>query len=299
MAEEQTDTAVGTPAGVDYSRIDELLKGGPFGSEDTAAPEPTPARDAAADLEDARSEGASADEDAPTGDGDETSDSEGEEEAGRVNLKEIAERLGVSVKDLYDLEIPMKDGEPPITLGEFKDRAAELMTVEAQQTEFFEQRASFNKEQMTARKEISDILRVLPQQAYTPELVRVSMAVARETAQREAELLESALPEWSDPAVQAQDWKEIKTALAEYGYKGFEVDEIVDHRVKVVLRDYVRLQKLVKSANGSAKEVRRSPGRKNTPRKGNPLREALNRAKQSGASEAVKLSAVEQLIRGG
>lgn len=57
----------------------------------------------------------------------ETREEEAVEETQELrSLPDLAEYLGVSIEDIYDLELPMPDGRDPIKLGQWKDRETEI-----------------------------------------------------------------------------------------------------------------------------------------------------------------------------
>ncbi len=240
-----------------------------------------------------------------TADGDEdnddtrTTDGAAGEDAKPVTLKDIAEELGVSAKDLYnELLIPMGQGQEPITLGEFKDRVKDLAHIDEVMTNTLEREKRFYKEQAAARKEMTELMTVLPREAYTPELLQASQRVARETAIREGAALLERIPEWQDGNVMSAEQSKIRETLAEYGYRSYEADTIIDHRVWAILREFQQLKDTVK--NNDPDRFRERTGTKRgapkRPASANSLRAKINKAKRQGASEADKLDAVGALM---
>lgn len=238
------------------------------------------------------------DEDA--GDEDKTTEEQSAGDDEPMSLDELAAELGVSAKLLYDVKIPMGSDEP-MTLGEFKDRARELRELDVTRDEFERTRTSFERDQTIARKEITDIFAVIPQQWYTPQVVQAAQEVARQTQLREADALDAALPEWRDPNVRQAEWREITQEMRNYGYRDYELDGVEDHRVKLVLREFVKYKKAYESAEPGAKRVRDSqknkPSRKVTG--DTSLRAAINRAKRPGATDSDKTAGVAALINKG
>jgi hypothetical protein len=177
-------------------------------------------------------------------------DDQGDEELlEQLQVKDLADRVGMKAADLYDqLQVPLPDGRGSVSLDELKGAYLETAAREDQRAEFELERETFaddrNRRELQdirLQRELASVMQFV--QELPPELVEQGQAAHAETMAREQELLYRALPELRDPVKFDQlRQTQIETAR-EYGFTRGEVDSISDHRLIVLLRDLSELKR--------------------------------------------------------
>ena len=203
---------------------------------------------------------ASADTDAP-GDSGEVAEGEGQSNGkeGGLTLESLAEKLDMKVKDLYDLEIPMGDGEP-MKLGMLKDLAAEAGDVKLAREQIELKKLENDNEIMAARAEMGQIVSMLGGQV-TPQLLERARSEMNLMAERERRATLDAIPEWKDPDTYAREREKITDHLRGYGISQAEISTIHDHRILKMVADATRDRMKIKGALENATTIRQAPGK--------------------------------------
>lgn len=210
-------------------------------------------------------------------------------------MAEAAERLGIEAKDLYKLSITTGDGDT-VSIGDLKDAHQNRLAAE-QETAKREVALDQRETAITADQRIWAEMGDQLAQILTPQ-VRQQLAERmseRESAERRKLL--QALPEMQDEAKFDQFRSDVVDTLGKYGYKPHEI-VVGDHRQLIVLRDLIRLQHRVDQLSKFQPEPL-MPRQSKPQGRGNPTsraQAALNKAK--GGTEAHKVDAVAQLLKG-
>jgi len=110
------------------------------------------------------------------------------------------------------------------------------------------------------------------------------------------------IPEWKDPKVYQKDADRMGPLLAEYGFSPQEVQNVYDHRLTQVIRDFMLLKETAGKANLTKKKLRITKKRLSSSNtetvkvgKKVALNKKLNHAKDS-KDDRVKASAIADLL---
>lgn len=215
-----------------------------------------------------------------------------------VTLSTLAEHLGIESADLYEVEIPVGNGES-VSLSELKDNFKEYGPANEYSAKIKEREETLEKQLLQTRSELSRLM------SFVPENVRNSMIEAARDSQQAWEkdqhnaVLE-AVPEWKDSDARASDRDAIVGMLSEYGFSAQEVGYTQDARTLRFMRDAMRDRKRLAELETAAKK---QPGRASAPGKSGRqtsskkrLAALLQRGKQAHSMQA-KSAVVSELIR--
>jgi len=214
---------------------------------------------------------------------------EGEDAAPIETLADAAERLGVDAAELYKLAIPMGGDEPPMTLGELKDAAAEWKSGAAERIEWDTEAARQRNELANARDELQQLVALIPEQARTPEMMARATAEYERVRNEEARKLLQRVPEWRDHQRYTAEKEVMASHLEPFGFSGDELESVVDSRLMAYVRHNALREKRIEAALASARSKREQNGPKSV--SGKPTKSAN---KASGD----RLDAVVDLLRG-
>lgn len=202
--------------------------------------------------------------DAPQADAPADNAGEGAPERSGESLKDInavAEKLGAPLDDLYAIEVPMPDGENPMTLGELKDAAIEHKRGAVERLEFDEKVQQHNNAIANAREELGVLVRMLPESARTPEMLNAARAEIERVREHNIADLFVRVPSWKDQEAKAADLQVIAPHLENFGFKAGELDQVYDARLLAYIRhNALREQKLADML--SQLKSKRTPNRK-------------------------------------
>ena len=170
-----------------------------------------------------------------------------------LSVTDLAERLDMSVEDLYrDLKLDLRDGES-VTLGQFKDQAKDLQRANVLLNSAEESKLSGENELLRKNRELQLVASRLGRQPSEAERVEAAKVYADYVDRENSHALD-AISDWSDTAVRSEDLKSISALMSEYGFTAAEQGATVDHRHVKLLRDYDQLRRRLKAAGES--EVR-------------------------------------------
>ena len=214
----------------------------------------------------------------------------------------LAERAGLSLEELFAVELPLGDERDPITLGTLKDRFTELARVDDSRNLLDEQRTSFENDMIRSKQELAAVVAQLPQ--LPPGLVQQALAAQQQTLDDEREKLRAIKPEWKDPETFRAAQDDILEAIAPYGFNRNDMDLIMDHRLIKFAYDHAQLKKKFAAAQAIAKEVGGTGKRLQSTNqrvgkaasKKRERAEILKRAKAGNSQEKVR--GVAALLRG-
>ena len=216
-----------------------------------------------------------------------------------VTVKELAEKLGVDAKDLYnDLAVPLGDGET-VTLGEFKDRVKDLRELDAQKEQFTEAQSQASRDSLAQRAEMSELLGLIPAE-MREQLVKAAGDRHQGYIQQQQQEVLEAIPEWRDQDTLARDRDAIIALGNEYGFNSQEITATHDARTLRMLHDTVRLRERLNTADANSKKQSKaragSPGKTQNKRTGSKLKQAVQRAKDSNDPRD-QHAAVSEILR--
>lgn len=216
-----------------------------------------------------------------------------------ASLKNLAEKAGVAVEDIYDIEVPTGDGQEPMTIGDLKDSFTALTKLETTKQTFEDTRTDFENEMIRARAELQGIIQLLPE--VPAELIQRAATEYAQTQDNERQALFRIRPEWRDPEAFARAQESILESVSEYGFSKAELNQVVDHRLTKLLWDFHTLRERVREANAGAKRVRsasRTGRRKAADAKPSAFKQRMADATASGDLET-KTSVIADLIKQG
>lgn len=181
-----------------------------------------------------------------------------------LEINAIAKHLGIDVAELYEkMVIPMPDGAESLTVGKLKDQAAERVEHSLEVETFHTERDAQRVEMDTARQELETIVRMIPAEMRTPEMLERAQAELRTTRQSEQVKLLNRIPEWRDETRRNADLEVIMPHIEAFGFPREMLETVTDHRLFAYVRhNALREQRLSKLlADAEAKRVRKSGGR--------------------------------------
>ncbi len=167
----------------------------------------------------------------------------------------LAEKLGITSKELFaQLRIPV-DGGDAMTLGEFKDSGAALRGVQAAQSELAESRVEHENSVMLQRQMLQAAVSKIPAEYITPEIVGDLQAEYQQYVHIERGKLHHVRPDLADAA----KWNETRELLIDhlrpYGFHAIEIDAVIDHRLLKYVIDNAERDKRLAKLNADGIEV--------------------------------------------
>jgi hypothetical protein len=181
----------------------------------------------------------------------------GSDEDQRITLDDLAKKLELEAKDLYDVDIPIGGKDEYLTLGEMKDEFKRLKKIESKMGDITLAEQRVYNERMRAVNEVANLATMME---LTPQAYQQYQAWFENHRQLEGQKLFDAIPEWRDiPGKYESDAKAILSVVSEYGLTGKDVGNIVDHRWMKALKDLADLKAKVSTAGIEAKRIRKAP----------------------------------------
>lgn len=177
-------------------------------------------------------------------------------------LADLAETLGLEVKDLYEIAVPFDTGNNEAetrTLGEIKDAISDRDSFEVDRLTWEEDRQKAEAKILRSNQELQELVSMLPRSALSQDLLE---KVARKRArlmETEEKLTRDAIPTWVDDQVETRDREAMSEHLADYGFPANYLDQVIDHRTLKYIRDNMLRQKRIERALEQVKTVKR-PG---------------------------------------
>lgn len=162
------------------------------------------------------------------------------EEVNVRTAKELAEKLGVDPKDLYKVEFNLRGGSTA-TLGQMKDAAEKLETVDQEYAVREKQLNDLEIELHNARQQVSMYQQEIAEQ-LTPERRAEIQSAQEATLAQEGASLRAAVPELAEQAKFDQFREDTVKYLGRWGFKPHEL-QITDHRVLLVVKHGMDLER--------------------------------------------------------
>ncbi len=168
------------------------------------------------------------------------------EKPSTYTVKELATKLGVEPKELYgSLQIAI--GDEQVSLGEYKDRAKELASIDTLNAQALAQKTEIERDYL----EKSRALQAAAQRSgveLTEELQAEVKAEYEKYQAVEGQKLLEILPEWSDTDLQRIDLDRIEKTMAGLGFSEPEIHAMVDHRLRLAFHQLGKLQETLERA---------------------------------------------------
>lgn len=219
---------------------------------------------------------------------------EGPGDALPQDLASLAERLGVDPAALYDVAVPMADGEEPMTLGALKDAARELRQSEIDRLEWDTEATRQRNELSNAREELTQLAAMIPESMRTPEALAAARGEIERVQRAEARLALQRVPEWANPKVYEADQAEMAEHLEQFGFRADELGSVVDHRLLAYVRHNAKREQRIGKLLASAKAARES----GAPRRGATQKATKPKpATARSASNSERVDAIAELLR--
>lgn len=154
---------------------------------------------------------------------------------------DVAERLGVDVKDLYGVELTTGKGKK-VTLGSLKDLADKSEDFEVRETQFAERVAKQEAEWTRAQTEFAELMSLVDPKAIKPELRDKVRQKVDADVKRERELVLKTIPEWQDQTVREAELGAMVEFLKDFGIHESFLSATMNHKLFRLVR-YATLQK--------------------------------------------------------
>lgn len=212
------------------------------------------------------------------------------------SLLELADEAAIPHKQIYEMTIPIDEGEAPMSIGAMKDRIKEVRNFEFERDEWADYRESAMNEIVESRTQIDGVLQSLKNVVPTEQLARAfADQIERYNGQvaRAKEQIREYFPEWDDSEKKSADRKKLKKALASYGFSEAEVDNVVDARLIRFAMHAIRLMDRYQRAKESLRE--RTPSTTGPSRTKQPVPNRQQQAKNL-ADGGDKVGAVAKLL---
>lgn len=211
-------------------------------------------------------------------------------------ILDLADEQQIPHKAIYDLAVPMEEGEAPMTIAAMKDRIKEFRNFEYDRDDFADYRETSLNEIVESRSQIDGVIQSLRQvvppeqlaRAFADQIERYNGQVARAKEQ-----IREYFPEWDDASTKQADRKKLKTAMKSYGFSEAEVDNVVDARLIRFAMHAIRLMDRYQRAKEGMRE--RNPSTAGPSRQKQPVPNRAQQAKQM-ADGGDKLGAVAKLL---
>ena len=215
-------------------------------------------------------------------------------------MNDLAEKAGLTLEELFDIEVPLGGELGATTLGKLKDDFQDYSQLQNTKTAFEDQRTEFENDMIRSRAELQEIITILTAQDAVPqELIVLAQNKLQDTKDKERAALLTIKPEWKDPAVFAVAQDAIMETVAEYGFTRADLDSVLDHRLTKLLHDFHIMRGRFKDANAQRKRVvkqsrqKRARSAKEAPKAA--LQSQIDQAKTGTTAD--KVAAVSALIR--
>lgn len=173
------------------------------------------------------------------------------------SIAEVAERLGLKVEEVYELEVPLTGDGQKMTIGRLKDSISELKAFEGHKLAFEEEKVKFENGATRAKDELSTIVKrlkdVIPPQHFESVMKAGRDEYTAKLNEERAKVFEF-IPEWQDKDTLAKEVEEINNFLEPYfGKKAFS--QFNNAKMIKLLRDTTKRELRVRQAIAKMTEV--------------------------------------------
>ncbi len=161
-----------------------------------------------------------------------------------ADLKFLAEELDIPQADLYDLVVPLGDGETT-TLGELKDYRKEFGPIAEAREQVETARNDLEKDKLATIHQwnaVGAAIETPQEQALFEKMQRQAQAYQDRWLTTQNKLIRETMPEWENADTRIADRDAIVALGREYGFSPPEMTATHDARTLRMLRDHARLR---------------------------------------------------------
>lgn len=184
---------------------------------------------------------------APEGDENGAASGDAKKEAQPKKFNDLAESLGITLDELYALEVSTTDGAT-VTIQELKALQGTQDDLTIRELEFEEGRTKKEGDLRQAQNELAEIVAALPDGTLNPDVLeklRVKNA-ARVTVEQQRTL--DSIPSWGVETARTADMTGMISHLEKFGFAKGYLATVTDHRQIVFIREsYLREQRIQKA----------------------------------------------------
>jgi hypothetical protein len=186
-------------------------------------------------------------------------------------IDRLIARNKLTPEQAYAIKVPMPNGAEPLTIGELKDKIADLVDHEFRVTEFDERRIRQEGELLKSQGELRDLLALLPKEALTPKVLEKLRTTQDQTVRTEKKRALEHIPTWSDEKSRNADIEVMQETLADYGFDESFLHSVIDHRAVKFIRDMCLMRARIRKSL----ELVRDPTGKNKKPSGKAAKPAV------------------------
>jgi hypothetical protein len=208
-------------------------------------------------------------------------------------LKDLAGKLGISIEELYNVEVGMPGSEESSTLGSLKDLYQQRQATAIEQMRWQEQKSTEQGAAIRARTELTELMSLLPKESLRPEVLQKvrekhSLVIAREKA-RTLEVI----PEWQEESTRSTELGGMREHLVRAGFEPGYLDQITDHRTMRYIRENFQREQRILAAMDLVKskpKVSSPPSSKGNAARVQPSRQSPVSGPRNQASQISQIS---------
>ena len=215
---------------------------------------------------------------------------EGEENPKPSKFNDLAETLGMDLKDLYKLEVSQAADGTPVTIETLKDFHAKQEDTTLREIEFEERRTQQESQLMQAQEELRELMAALPEKAIKPEVLQKVRDKHDAQVQLERRRTLEVIPEWQDEARRTSEIEGMAEHLKQYGYPVNYLERVADHRQIKYIRDNWQREQRIRKALERVKAGKPNPTSRQKPANKAPQKSPLTGVKRGNARN--KLEAI-------
>jgi len=214
---------------------------------------------------------------------------------------DAAEKLGISVEDLYKLEIAIAEGNDSekFSVGALKDSMKERTDHKIEQIRWGEEKAQQEGELMRARNELSEMLSLLPPGALKPEVTAKIREKHDATLKLEREKIFQVIPEWKDETKREADLGSMRDHLDRSGFPKNYLNNVSDHKTFRYIRENMLREQRITQALALVKP--KAPKGKQAPSNSGSTTRGASKptiAQRGNTAEGHKINQVKDVLRG-
>jgi hypothetical protein len=158
-------------------------------------------------------------------------------EAPLDSIERLMKRHKLTAEQAYAIKVPMPNGAEALSIGEIKDKVAELTDFEMRVVQFDERRIKQEGELLKSQSELRELIGILPKDAIKPEVLQKLRERQSETTRQQRQLTLEHIPEWRDEKKRTAEIEGIVEMLSDYGFDESFLQSVVDHRAMKFIRD--------------------------------------------------------------
>ena len=155
-----------------------------------------------------------------------------------VDLAALAERAGLSAKDLDAVVISVEGADQPVTLGDLRQMGErEFAGLASARVALDEYREQFENQMIRSQQELQRAI-TMAGPGLTPEIIQAAQIQAQQYIENEHSQMVGIKPDWADPEAWTAAHREIADFAAQYGFTPAEIQSTHDHRLKKLVWDF-------------------------------------------------------------